>query len=282
MSGLVGEKVTVNGSTPGPVIHLQVGELVEISVINKIYDEATTVHWHGLFQQETPYSDGVIGITQCPISNVDGFNMMTYRFFAQKDPGTFWYHGHFNDQYPDGLIGALIISSPSEKGLLQAAGGNYDLDIDDFILIVADYYEVPAKTLLPYYISPASGGDEPMPDGYIVNGKLSNNWSISVNRNMIYRVRVINGAALSMFTITVDGMPLKIVEIDGRLVTPFTVSSFVVNVAQRVSFILDFSNLHSKLKDSPAIFIRFEGIANMYPTHNASANNLGLYGMFRY
>eukprot|EP01035_Chromulina_nebulosa_P022794 gene22794-29513_t len=131
---------------------------------------------------------------------------------------------------------ALIINSPSEKGLC------------DFILIVADFYEVPARSLLPYYVSPASGGYEAMPDGYIVNGKLSNNWSISI------------------------------AEIDDRLVTPFTVFSFVANVAQRVSFILDFSNLNSILKYSPANSIRFEGIADVYPTHNSSANNSGLIG----
>eukprot|EP01036_Dinobryon_divergens_P022179 gene22180-30419_t len=121
----------------------------------------------------------------------------------------------------DNFTCALIINSPSEKGLC------------DFILIVADFYEVPARSLLPYYVSPASGGYEAMPDGYIVNGKLSNNWSISI------------------------------AEIDDRLVTPFTVFSFVANVAQRVSFILDFSNLNSILKYSPANSIRFEGIADV-------------------
>ena len=278
VNDLIGIKITVNGSTPGPVLHLQVGELVEISVINKIYDDVTTVHWHGFFQNETPFSDGIIGVTQCPISNVEGYNVMTYKFFAQNDPGTFWYHGHFDDQYPDGLIGAIIINSPTEKAVLQAEGGHYDLDIDDFVLMVADYYESPAKFLLPVYLSPASGGDEPMPDAFIVNGKLSEKWSIKVSKSMIYRVRVINGAAFSMFNVTVDGMPLKIVEIDGRLVTPFTVSYFVLNVAQRVNFLLDFSKLNSTLKSSPAIWIRFEGMRDMYPTYNETEKHLGLYG----
>jgi len=263
--GYEGERITVNGTSPGPVLRLQKGVEAVITVVNEIYDAASSIHWHGMTQRGTPFSDGAIGFTQCPITNVMGSNTMVYKFTPEKS-GTYWYHGHFGEQYPDGLVGAIVVSDTQEQLTLQNLGAAYDFDIDSFYFIAADYYAAPAHTLIGNYLSPASGGDEPMPDAFIVNGKRTNTLSVVADKTKIYRVRVVNAAAFSMFTITVDGMPLKIIEIDGDMVVPFSVSSFVVNAAQRVSFLLDFSQLNSTLQSSPAIWIRFTGIPDMYPT----------------
>ena len=277
ISGLNGLRVTVNNTSPGPVLRIQGGDTAYIKIINDIFDDSSAMHWHGFLQKRTPFSDGVIGLTQCPITNAKGFNHMTYQF-ETPSYGTFWYHGHFNEQYPDGQIGGIVISSPQERSLLNSVGVTYDYDIDDFVWIAADYYAASATSLIPQYLSPESNGNEPIPDAYIINGKLSGNVSIVANKNKLYRVRVINGAAFSMFTISVDGMPLKIIEIDGGLVKPLVVSNFTVNVAQRVSFILDFSKLDSSLQSSPSIWFRFTGMPTMYASYNASDPNLGLYG----
>jgi len=51
-----------------------------------------------------------------------------------------------------------------------------------------------------------------------------------------------------------------------------------VNVAQRVSFLLDFSLLNTTLSQSPAIWIRFTGMPEMYPDYDSTAPDLGLRG----
>jgi len=58
------------------------------------------------------------------------------------------------------------------------------------------------------------------------------------------------------------------------LVVPFSVSYVVVNAAQRVSFLLDFSKLNNTLQSSPAIWIRFTGIPEMYPTYDGYVTDL--------
>jgi laccase len=84
-------QVTVNGTVPGPALHVLPNQTVIVRVINLVPHEATTVHWHGMFQRLTPYADGVPGATQCAISNQAGHNSMTYTFQVPDVPGTFWY-----------------------------------------------------------------------------------------------------------------------------------------------------------------------------------------------
>jgi FtsP/CotA-like multicopper oxidase with cupredoxin domain len=94
-------QVTMNGSIPGPALYVTLGNTVSITVINEMFDDVTGVHWHGMHLRGNPWADGVMNITQCPISNVEGNNSLTYTFTPDM-PGTFWYHGHLHSQYPDG------------------------------------------------------------------------------------------------------------------------------------------------------------------------------------
>jgi TPP-dependent pyruvate/acetoin dehydrogenase alpha subunit len=96
----------------------------------------------------------------------------------------------------------------------------------------ADFYNVPAHELLPLFMSPDNHGEEPMPDAVVVNNEYSGgNLTFHTSRKTRQLVRVINAAAWSMFTITVDGMPLLLVELDGTAVDGAGV--FAVRAAQR-------------------------------------------------
>lgn len=155
--GQQGQRVAINHQTPGPALFGQVGDTFEVTVINGIAagNESTTIHWHGLDQRGTPFSDGVIGITQCPIA--PGQSML-YRFVVDR-PGTYWYHGHVHEQYIDGLVGPLIVTRPKEQQYFASLGAPYAHD--DWTLSIADFYQNKGSDYLPWYISPASGGDEP-------------------------------------------------------------------------------------------------------------------------
>jgi FtsP/CotA-like multicopper oxidase with cupredoxin domain len=94
-------QITVNHTVPGPTLYAALGDTLRIHVINELNDDATAIHWHGMTMRDTPWMDGVIALTQCPISNVKGNNSLVYEFVPES-AGTYWYHGHYHSQYPDG------------------------------------------------------------------------------------------------------------------------------------------------------------------------------------
>lgn len=79
-----GVKYLINGTYPGPTIHANEHDMLEITVINKLFSEATTIHWHGIHPLKQPYMDGARDVTQAPILPGESF---TYRFDAYP-PGT--------------------------------------------------------------------------------------------------------------------------------------------------------------------------------------------------
>jgi iron transport multicopper oxidase len=83
----------------------------------------------GIIQLDTPYSDGVPALTQCTIPIGQS---VVYQFRVMQ-AGTFWYHGHFREQYVDGLMGPLIINRVEASGETEAQYYGYK---DDFTLIV--------------------------------------------------------------------------------------------------------------------------------------------------
>ncbi|KAM5364346.1 hypothetical protein ACJZ2D_011543 [Fusarium nematophilum] len=77
----------MNGQSPGPLIEAEEGEEVEVFVDNQLATE-TTMHWHGVYQVDQPWNDGVPGVTQYSIQPRDNY---TYRFTVQHGQrGPIW------------------------------------------------------------------------------------------------------------------------------------------------------------------------------------------------
>lgn len=49
----------VNGQYPGPQLQGHVGQTVRIHLLNKLVTDTTSIHWHGIKQDGTPWSDGM-------------------------------------------------------------------------------------------------------------------------------------------------------------------------------------------------------------------------------
>ena len=47
-------KYLVNGSYPGPTLRAMENDTFEITVVNNLFSEATTIHWHGIHPFATP------------------------------------------------------------------------------------------------------------------------------------------------------------------------------------------------------------------------------------
>ena len=111
------------------------------------------------------------------------------------------------------------------------------------------------------YLSPLNpNGIEPLPSAITVNGVRDGVLRYQAKRTDKVRVRVINAGAFTLFNVSVDGMVLKIIELDGQDVEPIEVSWFLLSTAQRASFVLDFSQLRTLPKamaSSSSIYMRF-------------------------
>jgi FtsP/CotA-like multicopper oxidase with cupredoxin domain len=111
-SGAMVSAWTFNGRAPGPELRVRHGDLVEVTVVNRLPDEGVTIHWHGL---DVPNAeDGVAGLTQKAVAPGDSY---TYRFRAEQI-GTFWYHTHqaSSEAVARGLFGAFVVMPRNGPG----------------------------------------------------------------------------------------------------------------------------------------------------------------------
>src|SRR5512133_360751 len=96
---------TLNGTSPGPVITAEQGQLIEVHLRNASVKAGIALHWHGV---DVPAAmDGAAGVTQDEVPIGGEF---IYRFVADQI-GTYWYHSHqvSNEQVIRGLFGTLVV-----------------------------------------------------------------------------------------------------------------------------------------------------------------------------
>lgn len=77
----------INGEFPGPTLEAEVGDTLEITLVNSLQDgQNTSVHWHGISQKGSLFEDGTNMISQCPLPQG---RSQIYRFNVTQ-AGTFW------------------------------------------------------------------------------------------------------------------------------------------------------------------------------------------------
>ncbi len=111
-----------NKSLPGPALHVEQWDTVEVVLQNRLMDRTTSWHVHGLVFEQQPWQDGVAMITQCPVLPGSTF---VYRFVVQNAPGTYWYHSHVGGQVGDGAFGMFLVH---EAGYLSKPPSNDEVD----------------------------------------------------------------------------------------------------------------------------------------------------------
>ncbi len=75
----------------GPPIHVQVGDTLSVVLKNSLQTSGLSIHWHGFEMTNALEYDGVVGVTQCPVSPGAQFR---YKFKVEETPGSYWYHTH--------------------------------------------------------------------------------------------------------------------------------------------------------------------------------------------
>lgn len=110
-----GEPADDSVRIPGPLLVLERGRPVRITVVNRLA-EPTAVHWHGIELES--YPDGVPGWSGSPgrifhaIAPGDSF----IAEFTPPRRGSFMYHAHANElvQILGGLYGPMVVLDPGE------------------------------------------------------------------------------------------------------------------------------------------------------------------------
>ncbi|OAL05778.1 hypothetical protein IQ06DRAFT_211045 [Phaeosphaeriaceae sp. SRC1lsM3a] len=244
--GVYRPMVLIDGMFPGPLIECNEGDELVVHVHNRATN-ATSIHWHGLFQNGTNYMDGTVGITQCPIPPGHSF---TYRFNVTGQTGTYYYHSHVSMQASDGLVGPLIIHARGgEEKELQAVPYKQDR-----VVMLSDHYYDLSSDLLMQYLAPGSENSEPVPSSALINGRnirycpdLPNrNCStddlsrarFNLSRTSNTRLRVLNVGAFAEFSLQIDEHEFQVTEVDGTDVHPQSIHRLNINPAQRYSIIV--------------------------------------------
>jgi FtsP/CotA-like multicopper oxidase with cupredoxin domain len=244
--GVYRSMVLINSTFPGPLIEANENDKIIVHVHNHA-SNATSIHWHGLYQNGSNWMDGTVGVTQCPIVPGGSF---TYRFNVTGQTGTYYYHSHMNMQASDGLVGPLVIHARGrEEKILQKIP--YE---QDRVVMLSDHYYDLSSDLLVQYLAPGNENDEPVPPSALINGRNVRNCLDLPIRNCSSadiahalfdlsatsrtRLRIINVGAFAEFSLQIDEHEFQVTEVDGTDVLPQSVHRLNINPAQRYSIIL--------------------------------------------
>jgi FtsP/CotA-like multicopper oxidase with cupredoxin domain len=138
--------ILANGTFPGPRLQARAGDDIEFFVRNRLRQDAA-IHFHGISQASSPWSDGTPGISQVAIKPGAAY---LYRWRAEE-AGVFFYHGHSRGHIMDGLYGAIVIEPDEETyapvHLISTRSGEQEAmrraEKAIHPLLVADYTQLP-------------------------------------------------------------------------------------------------------------------------------------------
>lgn len=72
--------IGINGKWPCPNIYATKGDQIVVHLTNKLGNQTTSIHWHGINQISTNYMDGPVMTAQCPLPPG---RTMTYSFLVR-------------------------------------------------------------------------------------------------------------------------------------------------------------------------------------------------------
>ncbi|EKV04161.1 Laccase TilA [Penicillium digitatum Pd1] len=174
VAGVSRPVISTNGQFPGPPLRINQGDTVEFLVDNRCPFN-TTIHFHGIEQLGTPWSDGVPGVSQRSIRPNTSF---LYKWTA-TEYGAYWYHAHHRGSLEDGLYGpiyitpaasvqkpfSLITTNPAQlKAMIQAESVTCPVLLSEWRILTSE--EIWAAEM-------ASGTDSFCANALLINGKGS-------------------------------------------------------------------------------------------------------------
>ena len=254
----------INGQIPAPILRWREGDTLTLAVTNRL-SEPSSIHWHGI---RTPAPmDGVPGLSFPGIPPGETF---VYRFPVRQS-GTYWYHSHSGFQEQTGVYGPIVIVP--KGGYAQGFDRDYVVLLSDWtdespdtivsnLKFQSNYYNYGQRTLGTFIADAQRAGlADTVADRiewgkmrmsptdildvsgatytYLINGQPPGaNWTALFRPGERVRLRFINGSAMSIFDVRIDGLPMTVVQADGNDVEPVTVDEFRISVAETYDVIV--------------------------------------------
>ena len=258
IDGKEARPISINGTSPGPMIRLKEGQDAVLKVTN-LLDEPTSIHWHGLLLP--PEMDGVPGVSFPGIAPGETF---TYRFPVRQN-GTYWYHSHSGLQEQLGHAGPLVIDAAGREPfrydrehVLLLTDWTYEDPMSVFrnLKTAEGYYNFQERTIADFFADVREKGFAATAEmrgmwaqmrmssrdiadvtgstyTYLLNGQSpEENWTALFQAGERVRLRVINGSAMSYFDVRIPGLKMTVVAADGQPVQPVPVDEFRIGVAE--------------------------------------------------
>ncbi len=217
-----------NGQVPGPLIHVQEGDEVEVLVTNNT-STPHTIHWHGLYQTNNWKNDGVPNVTQQAIEAGDSF---TYQWKAEKT-GSLWYHCHTNvNEHVGirGMWGPIIIDPKQPTALEKKVTKNAVIMFSTWESANADKYG-------------EGGTPSDLVDYFSINGRsFPFTQPLRVKQGDIVRFRLF-GAGGGIHSFHPHGHDLLVTHKDGLpLKQPYLVDTLLIGPGERYDAIMEMDN----------------------------------------
>ncbi len=242
-----------------PGLALDAGTQFDVSLSSAI-DEPTLIHWHGL---TPPWAAD--GVPDNPAALLQPAETRHYSFPIGAG-GTHWMHAHT-------LQEQNLLAAP----LIVRTTGDMRRDEQEVIILLHDFSFTSAEELLTKLKGQAAPGTMPMAhgsmqgttgmhhmmsgsgmagmampgaaamdlndidyDAYLANDRtLDDPEVVTVERGGRVRLRVINGATATAFTISTGSLSAELVAVDGRDVQPLSANSFPISMGQRLDIRLN-------------------------------------------
>lgn len=247
--------LALNRSVPGPTLRFREGEIARIRVNNRLANEETSVHWHGLLVPNL--EDGVPHLTTPTLRAGES---RTFEFLL-KHSGTYWYHSHTGLQEQRGIYGSIVIE-PREG--TPARNDIPKIDRDEVVVLSDWTNENPSEVMrtllrgsewyslrkgtaqslwgawraghLRDYLDreksrlPAMDVSDVAYDAFLINGQTR--LSLPARPGETVRLRVINAAAASYFYLSAATGPLTLIAADGVDVVPIRQNRLLMGMAE--------------------------------------------------
>ncbi len=248
--------ITVNGGIPGPTLRFREGDTARIRVHNRLGNEETSTHWHGIALPVA--QDGVPGVTTPSIKPGT-----THTFeFKLTHSGTYWYHSHTALQEQSGVYGSIVVEPaggepvPADRDHVVVLS-DWSLEQPEEIMRTLrrdnDWYElkkgsiqslsgaIKAGEMRNFFDReksrmPAMDISDIAYDAFLANGKPSIHLPGKPGERV--RLRFINAAASTYFYLESATGPLKVVAADGPAVKPLEVGRLLAGMAETYDVIV--------------------------------------------
>ena len=232
---------------------LEPGQGFDVALTNDLSDP-TLIHWHGL---TPPWP--LDGVPDMPAPLLKPGETRGYQF-PVADPGTYWMHAHT-------LQEQALLAAP----LIVHAAADLGKDEQEVVVLLHDFSFAPAEELLARLKKAAASTGMNMPgmnmagmnhadkmkhmaqmakmmgvkgrmdlndidyDAYLANDRTLGDPEVTrVEANGRVRLRIINGAAATNFTIDTGRLRGELIAVDGQDITPISGSQFPIAMGQRL------------------------------------------------